>query len=233
MRYLTQHTNIDRVPEHTIVDRIPATELTLDEAMFIVRLRGVLLDDYLIGEIEVSLADISHGVEFHTEVKGDTLQGIAISRTAPAVRLVVECYRTARDVFTGFVKDFVREHLYPHIRPYILSSTQQGRDALYQRLKANKELFRLQESDYGEIEEELADYISGKTDLNRVLTTASRRRSSQWQRVSGYQVGRVEQELPDIIDTKIVEETSSEFGARPPIVRSGTESEMKVLTVKR
>ena len=120
MRYLTQHTNIDRVPEHTIVDRIPATELTLDEAMFIVRLRGVLLDDYLIGEIEVSLADISHGVEFHTEVKGDTLQGIAISRTAPAVRLVVECYRTARDVFTGFVKDFVREHLYPHIRPYIL-----------------------------------------------------------------------------------------------------------------
>ena len=231
VRYLTQHTNIDRVPERTIVDKIPATELTLDEAMFIVRLRGVLLDDYLIGDVEVSLAGISHGVEFHTEVKGDTLQEIAISRTAPAFRLVVECYRTARDVFTGFVKDFVREHLYPHIRPYILSSTQQGRDALYQRLKANKELFQLQESDYGEIEEELADYISGKTDLNRVLTTASTHRSSQWQRVSGDQVGSVEQELPDIIDTRIVEETSGEFGARPPIVRSGAESEMKVLTV--
>ena len=230
-RYLTQHTNIDRVPERTLVDRIPATELTLDEAMFIVRLRGVLLDDYLIGDVEVSLAGISHGVEFHTVVKGDALQEIAINRTAPAVRLVVECYRTARDVFTGFVKDFVREHLYTHIRPYILSSTQQGRDALYQRLKANKELFQLRESDYGEIEEELADYISGKTDLNRVLTTASTRRSSQWQQVSGDQVGSVEQELPDIIDTKIVGETSGEFDARPPIVRSGAESEMKVLTV--
>ena len=105
-------------------------------------------------------------------------------------------------MFTGFVKDFVREHLYPHIRPYILSSTQQGRDALYQRLKANKEFFQLQESDYGEIEEELADYISGKADLNRVLTTASTRQSSQWQRVSGDQVGSVEKELPDIIDTR-------------------------------
>ena len=230
MKYLTRHTTISRVPECTIVDRIPATELTLDEAMFIVRLRGVLLDDYVTGDVVVSLASISHGVEFYTVVKGDNLQEIAISRTAPAVRLVVECYRTARDVFNGFVKDFVREHLYPHIRPYIFSSTQQGRDALYQRLKANKELFQLQESDYGEIEEELADYISGKTDLNRVLTTASTRRSSQWQQVSGDQVGSVEQELPDIIDTKIVGETSSEFGARPPIVRSGAESEMKVLT---
>ena len=231
MKYLTRHTKIGRVPERTLVDRIPATELTLDEAMFLVRLRGVLLDDYVIGDAEVSLADISHGVEFHTEAKGDTLQEIAISRTAPAVRMVVECYRNARDVFTGFVKDFVREHLYPHIRPYVLSSTQQGRDALYQRLKANKELFQLQESDYGEIEEVLTDYIAGKADLNRVLTTASSRRSSQWQRVSGDQVGSVEQELPDIIDTDIVEETSVEFVARPPIVRSDAESEMKVLTV--
>ena len=230
-RYLSQHTNIHLVPDRARVDKIPATGLTLDEAMFIVRLRSVLLDDYMIGEAEVSLADITHGVEFHTEAKEDSLQEIAISRTAPSVRLVVECYRTAMDVFTGFVKDFVREHLYPHIRPYILSSTQQGRDALYQRLKANKELFQLQESDYGEIEKELADYISGKTDLNHVLTTASTRVSSQLQRVSEDQVGSVEKELPDIIGTRSVEEASVEFGARPPIVRSGAESEMKVLTV--
>ena len=231
MKYITRNTNIDRVPDQTRVDKIPATGLTLDEVMFLVRLRGVLLDDYLIGDVEVSLADISHGVEFHTEAKGDVLQEIVMSRTAPAVQMVVECYRTARDVFVGFVKDFVREHLYRHIRPYILSSTQQGRDALYQRLKANKELFQIQESDYGEIEEVLADYIAGRADFNRVLRTAGTRQSSQLQRVSGDQVGSVEQELPDIIDTGIVAETPGEFSARPPIVRSGAESEMKVLTV--
>ncbi len=230
LRFLRRHVEIDLVPENTIVDKIPATELALDEAMFLVRLRGVLLDDYLIGDVEASLADISHGVEFDVEDRGEALH-ISIGRSIPAVRMVVECYRTARDVFDGFVKDFVREHLYPQIRLYIPSSTQQGRDALYQRLKANKELFQLQESDYGEIEEILADYISGKTDLNRVLTTASTRRSSQWQRVSGDQVGRVEQELPDIINSGIVEDTTVDIGARPPIVRSEFESEMKVLTV--
>ena len=77
----------------------------------------------------------------------------------------------------------------------------------------------------------LADYIAGKADFNRLLTTAGTRRSSQLQRVSGDQVGSVEQELPDIIDIKIVPETPGEFGARPPIVRSDAESEMKVLTV--
>lgn len=231
MRYITQHSNIGRVPEDTIVDRISPSELTLDEAMFLVRLRGVLLDDYLIGDVEASLAVISHGVQIHTEATGDDLEEIAISRAAQSVKVVVECYRTAKDVFDGFVKDFVREHLYPHIRPYIPSSTQQGRDALYQRLKANKELFQLQEGDYGEIEEVLAEYISGKTDLNRVLTTASTRRSSQWQSVSGDQVGSVEQEFPDIIGSEVVQQASSEFVPRPPIVRSEVESDMKVLTV--
>ena len=69
--------------------------------------------------------------------------GITITTfSVPAARMVVECYNTARDVFDGFVKDFVREHLYSHIRDHVPSSSRQGRDALYKRLKENKELFR-------------------------------------------------------------------------------------------
>ena len=131
------------------------------------------------------------------EARGDHLR-ISIERGLPSVSVVTECYRTARDVFDGFVKDFVREHLYPHIRNRVPSSTRQGRDALYQRIKANKELFRLQESDYGEIETLLADYLSGKADLADILRTAGSRRTSQWQRVSSDQVGHVEEAFPDM-----------------------------------
>ena len=229
-RYLRQYVQLDRVPDEVRVERIPQTDLTIDEAMFLLKIRGILLDDYLMPDVQTSLASISHGVEFDTSEESGTLH-IAIDRQAPSARMVIECYKTARDVFDGFVKDFVREHLYPQIRPYIPSSTQQGRDALYQRLKANKELFRLQESDYGEIEEVLSEYISGKTDLSHVLTTAGSRRSSQWQRVSGDQVGSVEKELPDIIESVVATGDPDEFGARPPIVRSDIVSEMKVLTV--
>ena len=230
VRYLRQYAHLESVPEKTIIDRIPATSLTLEEAMFLVKLRGVLLDDYLMPNVEASFAGISHGVEFYTEDKEGSLE-IVIRRDAPAVRTVIECYRTARDVFEGFVKDFVREHLYPQIRSYIPSSTQLGRDAMYQRLKANKELFRLQDSDYGDLEDVLTDYISGKADFAKVLTTARTRVSSQWQRVSGEHVGSVEREMPDIIGSVVTVANTNQPGVMPPIVRTNTVSEMKVLTV--
>ena len=138
-RFLRKNVQLERVPEDIILDRVPQTDLTIDEAMFLLKLRGVLLDDYLMSDVDASLASISHGVEFHTQEESGTLR-IAIERQSPSARMVIECYKTAKDVFDGFVKDFVREHLYHQIRPYIPSSTQQGRDALYQRLKANKEL---------------------------------------------------------------------------------------------
>src|SRR5205814_2767302 len=111
---------------------------------------------------------ISHGVALHIEQKGSVLH-IAIARDMPAVRMVVESYRAAREVFHGFVIDFVRENLYPQIRSHVPSSTRQGRDALYRRLKQNEELFRYELSDFGEAESLLADYLAGKADLEQVL----------------------------------------------------------------
>lgn len=229
VRFLNEIVGLNQVPDTVRVERISPTELTLEEAMFLLRLRGVLLDDYLMSNVDIAFATISHGVTFHVELKGDVLH-ISIARNQTAVHMVTECYKTARDVFDGFVKDFVREHLYPHIRDYIPSSTKQGRDALYQRLKANKELFRLQESDYGEIESLLADYLSGNADLSDVLRTAGSRVSGQPQQVSNEQIGSVEEELPDIIQSPAASSPDG-LSARPPILRSNIASDMKVLTV--
>jgi molecular chaperone HtpG len=150
----------------------------------------------------------------------------------PAAGMVVECYKTAHDVFDGFVKDFVREHLYPQIREHVPSSTRQGRDALYKRLQENKELFRYEESDFGEVELLLADYLAGKTDLDQVLrSSGGGRASTQRQEVSKDQVGSVENEMPDIIDAAGATPPHNEFEPAPPILRPDMATEMKVLTV--
>lgn len=234
LQFLQQILRIPEVPEKTIVDRIPGTQLSIEEAMFLVRLRGVLLDDYLMPDIDAVFAEISHGVSFHVQTVGSVLQ-ISIARNMPAVRMVIECYKTARDVFDGFVKDFVREHLYPQIRDHVPSSTRQGRDALYRRLKENRELFRYEESDFGKVELLLADYLSGKVDLAQVLSSSGSRVSTQSQYVSKEQVGSVEKEMPDIIESagEPPGESSprSEFEPVPPILRPELASEMKVLTV--
>lgn len=229
-RFLAQIFNMPEVPEKPIVERIPGTQLTFEEAMFLVQLRGVLLDDYLMPDIDAAFATISHGVAIHVEQKNGLLQ-ISIARDLSAVSMVIECYRTARDVFDGFVKDFVRAHLYPQIQDHVPSSTKQGRDALYRRLKENKELFRIQESDYGKVESLLADYLAGKTEFAEVLKSSGSRASTQRQEVRRDQVGSVEQEFPDIIESTDSSQPANDLEAVPPIMRSDMASDMKVLTV--
>ena len=231
-QYLSKIAGLSKVPEQTFVEKIPRLDLTLEEAMFLLRLRVVLLDDYLMPNIDIAFARISHGVAVHVEPKDDVLY-ISIERSSPAVATVTEVYRSARDVFDGFVKDFVREHIYPHIRSHVPSSTKQGRDALYRRLKANKELFRLEEGDYGAIEALLSDYLTGTVGFDEVLRNAGNRTSSQRQRLSNEQIGTLENEFPDIIEPSGMSESADEFLPMPPILRTDIASTMKVLTVER
>jgi molecular chaperone HtpG len=230
LRYLREISNIKEVPEKTIVDRIPATQLTLDEAMFLVQLRGILLNDYFMPDIDTAFATISHGVALHIEKKGDVLY-ISIARDMPAARIVVESYSAAREVFHGFVVDFVRQHLYPQIRDHVPSSTKQGRDALYRRLKENEELFRYEQSDFGAVELLLADYLAGKADLEQVLRSSGGYGAGQRQEVRKEQVGSVEDELPGIISSSGESPPDNQYEAAPPILRPEMTSVMKVLTV--
>ena len=98
LRFLTEIVRLSQVPDEMIVDRIPPTQLSFEEAMFLVALRGILLDDYLMSDANPAFASISHGVAFHVERHDGALQ-ISIARDIPAAKMVIECYTTARDVF--------------------------------------------------------------------------------------------------------------------------------------
>ena len=230
LRYLRELAQIDEVPEKPLVDRLPDTQLTTDEGWFLVRLRGIMLDDYFMPDIDAAFAKISHGVTLHIEKNGDVLH-ILIARDMPAVRMVLESFRAAREVFHGFVIDFVREHLYPLIRDYVPSSTRQGRDALYRRLKENEELFRYEQSEFGEAEAILADYLAGKANLEQVLRSSEGHGAGQRQEVRKEQVGKVEDEMPGIIGSPDDAPPSNQYEATPPIMRPEIASTMKILTV--
>ncbi len=230
LRYLREISGIEEVPDETIVDLIPHTQLTVDEVRFLVHLRGTLLNDYFMPDIDAAYARISHGVTLHIERKEKILH-IAIDRDMQAARMVIESYRGAHEVFPGFVTDFVREYIYPQIRDYVPSSTRQGRDALYRRLKENEELFRYELSDFGEAESLLADYLAGNADLEQLLRSSRGRSAGQRQEVRKEQVGSVEEEFPDIIEASDELSWTNEFDAAPPILRPDTISAMKVLTV--
>ena len=222
--------SIPEVPDSaTVRYEFEQMELTLEEAAFLIRVTSTISEDYLLPEVEVRFADISHDVLSLLTKEPERLL-IHIARDASSVRAVLECYRTAADVFDGFIKDFVRTHLYERIRQDVPSSTRGGADALAKQLQRNQELYRVEESELGKIEPLLAGWLSGDISIGEVLATVRKTHRAQTQHVSSAQVGRVENEIPDVVQSPSEQsEKGNQFEAAPPILREEISSSMKVL----
>ena len=133
-----------------------------------------------------------------------------LGRNSVIVRPLLECWNTAFEVFPGFVKDFVRVHVFPRLSDYVPSSARQGAEALRKLLQRNRELYRYEESETGKLESILGEYLSGHIAIGDVLKAAKVHSQAHTQRVTTEQVGRLEQEMPDVIDSPSSSEQVSE-----------------------
>jgi molecular chaperone HtpG len=232
LHYVTNILSIPLVPDSAQVTHIyKGTELTMREATLLIRIASILRDDYLISDVELVLADISHGVTVLPEKFGEQLK-ISIARSSPLLPPLLEFYDRAYELFAQFMKDFVRVHIYPRIQQFVPSSTRDGVDALRKMLLRNRELYSYEETDLGDLEGVLGDYLSGSMSFVQVLQEARSRATPQTQSVSRDQVGSVENELPGIAESPMAQPTEAglEFGACPPILRDSISSDMKILT---
>jgi molecular chaperone HtpG len=232
---------IPEVPDSVHVTRIyQPQELTISEASVLLRIAGILRDDYLIPDVEAVLVDMSHGVSILPEKVGEQLR-IQIARGSSILPPVIEVREKAPEVFGQFMKDFVRAHIYQRVQQYVPSSTRGGVDTLRKTLLRNRELYRYEDSELGDLEGVLGEYLSGAKDLGEVLRNV--RSGSFWsggsagqsQKVSSEQVAPLESVVPDVIESPIVEDKSegAEFEASPPILREDISSEMKILTTDK
>jgi len=231
LRYLKEILRVEEVPDRpTITWEYTSAELDLPEASFLARLLSVLSEDYLLAGADMAFADISHGVAAVVSEEGGLVR-IRVARASPAVRAVVGTYTSAREVFDGFVKDFARNHLYQRIAPYMPSSTRQGVDALVKLLQRNRELYRYDDSELGDLEPLLGDFLSGEKSLGEVIATARSTVRPHMQRVSQEQVGSLEQAMPDVVESPVTPEQQGgeEYEARPSIIREDVTCDSKIL----
>lgn len=232
LQYIRNLLRIEEVPDKaTILREYSPSELTLEEASLLARVATTLSEDYLLANFEIAFAEISHGVTVLISKEGNTII-IKLARKSPAINHVLETYRTAYEVFGGFVKDLVRNHLYQRLSQYIPSSTREGVDALAKLLQRNRELYRYEESDLGNLEPLLGDYLTGEKTLAEILITARNTMRAHSQMVSQDQVGSLEQVLPDVVESPAPPEEQTqgqEFLAAPPINRSDISCDLKML----
>jgi molecular chaperone HtpG len=232
-RYVTSVLQVSAVPDTAqVIREYRGTELSPAEASIVIRLAGVLRDDYLIANVDVIFADISHGVTV-LPIKMDDLLIIYLSKSGAAIPPLVELFRQDWQYFPQFIKDFARNIVYPRVQQHVPSSTREGADALKRMLERNRELYRYEETERGEIDDLLGDYLTGNTNIVEVLRRAKASVRAQAQRVSADQVGTVENVLLDVVrtpDAVAAPAEGQEFAAAPPIVRDDIKSDLKLLT---
>jgi len=236
-RYLKELLKVPEVPDRvTITKTYDGPTLSFEEAAFIVRVTTVLSDDYLLSNATVRFADITHGVTVLVQREADIVQ-VFIAKEMAAVQPILKCYKTAPEVFTGFVKDFVRGHLYSKVSDFVPSSTRQGADALFKLLQRNRELYRYEQSDLGELEPLLADYLSGDKNLGEVIRAARTHSRPQSVRLHKDDVGQLEQQMPDVVLSPApdvsAETDGKRFDAAPPVMRSDLDCISKILVANQ
>jgi molecular chaperone HtpG len=238
-QYIKNKLKIEGVPDKPRRNKIyKKSELSIEELAIMVRITSIMDEFYLLSNVGIFFAEISHGVNYMVEKNGNEID-IYLNRKAASVQTLIKCYRTAHDVFDGFVNDFVRVHLYQRFSEYVPSSTKEGADALSKILKKNRELYRIDINDVGAIDKLLSDFASGKIEFPEVLKQSRTIAKQHSQIVTKTQVGRIENEIPNLTDTfepeKIIQESEKEpiLGEVPSILRLDVELQSKMLTTEK
>jgi molecular chaperone HtpG len=235
LQYIKNILGIKEVPDKaTVTKDFKGADLSIAEASLLARIIYVLNEDYLLANVEIVFSEISHGVAVLVTKTPKTVL-VNLARNSLAVKPVLSTYQNAYEVFEGFVKDFVRIHLYPRLSEYIPSSTREGVDALAKLLQRNRELFRVEENDLGNLEPFLGDYLSGQKTLEEVINTARSTVRPQTQRVSHEQVGSFEDALPDVAESPVAAEArpGQEYEPAPAIMREEIACDLKILVTNK
>lgn len=235
-RYLS-NIGIQPIPDNVSANDYTLMELETDETSIIFRIEYILQSDYLLNNGKVFISEITHNQPVLVECK-DNKVIVHIKRSSNSINYLREVYHNDYSLFDGFVKDYVRQHLYPRLSSYVPSATRQGADALRKIMKQKKDLFSIEEKELGQVDEVISDYLKGQATLADVHRVSATVYNSQMQSVSADSTGRVEDVVPSVkanIDDGDVQEAihsrekEDVFLPQPPLLRLDYETEMKLL----
>ena len=229
LRYLNQK-GIPSVPDKvTILHKYSFDELELSESSIVFRIQYVLEHDYFINSAKVVYADISHEQPAYVEESGGNII-IYLARNAKSIMQLKAVYDSDYTVYDGFIKDYVRQHLYPKLSNYVPSSTREGAEALKRIMHQKEDLFTIEREEIGYAEEVIKDYMSGKATLQDVHRASASAVNSQRQQVEVSDVGSVESVMPSVSVEPVAENVAPSQEALVDIIAMPPVNNMDIYT---
>ena len=211
------------------------TDYEMDELSFVLFAESILEDDYLLQNAEIRFADLTHNLPLLVSSPEQGTVKIDIQRRHSTLEPILRCYRDSRDVFQGFIKDYLRIYVYPQIRSWVPSSTREGADALQKILQKRRELQEIGIDDIG-LTSAFSEFLAGRVSFSDVAQKFMVFKNTQTQEIAISNVGNLETEIPDLIQNPIhppKQEPQQTLQPSPPILRTEVITEKKVLIVDK
>ncbi len=225
---------IKPIPDTIDIKPFNTLELSIPELSIATKIKTVMADDYLMNDVTVRFAQISHNLASTVQVE-DGKVAVYLSRQSSDISYLSDIYTNNYSVFEPMIKDYVRTKLYTKFSQYVPSSTRDGAEALYNILQRKRELYTIEYSELGEMESVMKDYLDGKIPYKEVLKAATTIKNKQTQTVTNKQVGDIGEVISGGSNTDNVAPLKEDnsvgvtLDALPPMLRLDIDTKYKVL----
>ena len=225
---------IKPIPDTIDIKPFNTLDLSIPELSIATKIKTVMADDYLMNDVSVRFAQISHNLASTVQVE-DGKVAVYLSRQSPDISYLSDIYTNNYSVFEPMIKDYVRTKLYTKFSQYVPSSTRDGAEALYNILQRKRELYTIEYSELGEMESVMKDYLDGKIPYKEVLKAATTIKNKQTQTLTNKHVGDIGEVISggNTTNNEAPPKEENSVGvtldALPPMLRLDIDTKYKVL----
>ena len=231
--YLRNYANIALVPDQaTVMEAKPESKWSLGESALAFRLGAILESDYFVPCI-VQYGRISHGLPLIVDSAQKPVL-ITLDSESSTIAPILQLYETDYEALTGFVKDFIRNAIFPKISKLVPSSTRDGAAAFLKSIRRPPDLFEYEHTDLGSLNEIWHEYAQGSISMVEAARRSASIVRSTVQVLEPANSSTVEEVLSDVVaNDKLLAsvEVEDELAALPAITRPEIESDAKLLLV--
>lgn len=233
-QYLKKFSTLEVVKDTPKVLQVfDESSYNMAELSFVLYATNILTEDYLLQNAIVKFADLTHNLPLIARHEEDCVK-IFIQKDHITIIPVLKFHSDGRDIFPGFIKDYIRAYIYPQVKSWVPSSTREGADAIQKLLRKQRELYRIVVEDVG-LTSAFSDFIAGRVSFETVSNRFIAAKNTQTLEIVDQNVGNIENEIPDLVQSPVIPPSVAlpEFNPLPAILRTDILTEKKLLVTAR
>ncbi len=214
----------------TVLSELSRSRWTTAQQALTFRIASILAADYFL-EADVLLGTLSHGLPLVVDT-GRGKPRLFLDPVGATFQTIGTLYETDYPAFGSMTKDFVRNIVFPRVSHLVPSSTRQGADAFLKSIRKTRDVFEYEYDDLDSLTSVWEEFAAGRLTMIEAANRSVEFVGRNVQVVESAATRTVRDVVPDVVENEAATAGDPlELGPAPPILRTDTSSDAKLLTI--